>query len=72
MSKQNKIHYTADQVKTWLNSRFPKVDWSQIENSLPPIIWRARWDELSRELGLPYSRKYMQNLDSRNEGPGSV
>jgi hypothetical protein len=72
MRGRNQISYTSEQVSKWLKKRFPKVDWRPVISRLPPIIWRARWDELAEKLGLPYSRKHMQNLDCYGEGPGSI
>ena len=48
------------------------VDWSYLEKVLPDVIWRARWDELAERHGLPYSRRYLQNLDSAGTGPPRV
>jgi hypothetical protein len=48
------------------------VDWSYLFNSAPPIIWRHRWDDYARSLGLPYSRGTMQNRDSAQTGPAKV
>lgn len=67
-----KKHYSKAQVVIWLRHRFPGVDWSEVEGQLPPIIWRSRWDTLADRCGLPYTRKYIQNLDCEGKGPGSV
>lgn len=72
MRGRNQISYTREQVGKWLEIRFPSIDWRPVISKLPPIIWRARWDELADKLGLPYSRKHMQNLDCYGEGPGSI
>lgn len=48
------------------------LDWA---NLLPPpmgIFWRHRWKEYTDRYGLPFTRGYMQNLDSRGEGPSYV
>jgi len=66
------IHYTNEQLIKWLETRWPDVRWDKIAKDLPPIIWRSRWDKLAEKFGLPYSRKYVQNLDCRGEGPASV
>lgn len=44
-------------------------DFSFLENILPDIIWRNNWDKLAEKFGLPYTKKYMANLDSKGEGP---
>ena len=68
---RNQVHYTRQQVKLFLGERFPSVDWDEVVEALPPIIWRARWNKLAERLGLPFTRGYMQNLDSQGEGPAS-
>lgn len=68
---RKEISYQRDQVMRWLYARFPEVDWRILEGLLPPVIWRSRWDQLAKNTGLPYSRKTLQNLDSRGEGPGN-
>jgi hypothetical protein len=69
---KQQVHYTREQLIRWLKSRWPDVGWDKIEKDLPPIIWRSRWDKLAERFGLPYSRKYVQNLDSLGQGPGSI
>jgi len=66
------IFYTKEQVATWLEGRFPKIDWAETISNLPPVIWRKRWDVLAEKTGLPYSRKNIQNLDCQGQGPGSI
>ena len=68
---RKEIAYQREQVVRWLKTRFPEVDWRSTEELLPPVIWRSRWDQMAQRIGLPYSRKTLQNLDSRGEGPGS-
>jgi hypothetical protein len=46
-----------------------KTNFSDLLDRLPPIIWRSRWDKLAEQVGLPYRRSYLQNLDSENLGP---
>lgn len=46
-----------------------KMDFSWLEEVLPEIVWRCRWDKLAARHGLPYRRTYMQNLDSLGDGP---
>jgi hypothetical protein len=72
MQPKLKVCYSRPQLLTWLRNRFPRVDWSPLESELPPIIWRHRWDRLAQNLGLPYSRMYMEQLDSMGEGPNSM
>jgi len=72
MRGRKQVSYTNEQVGKWLKERFPSVDWGPVTSKLPPIIWRARWNELAEKLGLPYSRKHMQNLDCYGKGPGSI
>lgn len=67
-----RVHYTKPQMKSWLEDHFPEIDWTEVIEQLPPIIWRSRWDRYADRLGLPYTRKYIQNLDSRGQGPTSV
>ncbi|GFK93307.1 hypothetical protein NNJEOMEG_01138 [Fundidesulfovibrio magnetotacticus] len=48
------------------------VDWDKL---LPPsvgIFWRHRWKEYVQNYGFPFSRGYIQNLDSQGEGPPHV
>lgn len=47
----------------------PKIDFSSLLETLPPIIWRSRWNKLADQFGLPYRRGYLQNRDSENSGP---
>jgi hypothetical protein len=70
MSKER--FYMKAQVALWLKKRFPAVDWSETINELPPVSWRKRWDQLAEKIGLPYSRKNIQNLDCQGEGPGNI
>ena len=58
-------------VQKFLESRFPDTDWSDVIDSLPPIIWRYRWNTLAEKYGLPYSQGYMENLDCQGCGPSS-
>ena len=44
-------------------------DFSMLSEKLPTIIWRSRWDRIAEQVGLPYRRGYMQNLDSEGAGP---
>jgi hypothetical protein len=69
---QKRVHYTPQQLVTWLKNTFPDVNWDTVEEQLPPVIWRSRWDILAEKLGLPYSRKYIQNLDCMGKGPGNI
>jgi hypothetical protein len=72
MTKGRKqIAYTRDQVRAFLEDRFPDISWEETIKRLPPVIWRARWDKLAASLGLPYSRKHLQNLDWQGLGPSS-
>lgn len=70
MNKQKA--YERHQVETFLQKRFPEIDWTPVIKKLPLIIWRSRWDKLAEQLGLPYTRKYMQNLDWQGAGPGGI
>ena len=67
-----KIVYTRKQLVTWLQSRFPEIDFSEIEKELPALVWRHRWNQLADRHGLPYRKKYIQNLDAAGEGPASM
>ncbi len=69
MSQQ--MHYTRTQVLSFLNERFPAIDWAPVVEDMPPVIWRARWAKLADKHGLPYSRAYVQNLDAAGKGPSS-
>lgn len=66
-----KINYTPKQVKSFLETRFPETDWQPVIEVLPPVVWRSRWDTLSERTGLPFKRRYIQNLDSKGIGPAS-
>jgi len=68
----HKVHYPKKQVIIWLKKNFPDVDWTEVEAYLPPVIWRARWDSLAEKFGLPYTRRYVQNLDCNGKGPGNI
>ncbi|EFI36188.1 hypothetical protein Dthio_PD3644 [Desulfonatronospira thiodismutans ASO3-1] len=70
--QKTKVHYTRYQVDCWLRKTFPDIDWDEVKAELPPIIWRSRWDTLADRCGLPYTRKYIQNLDCEGRGPGSI
>ena len=50
----------------------PSFDFSTLSDVLPPLLWRHRWPEYSKEYGLPFSRGSMQNFDSEKRGPESV
>jgi hypothetical protein len=67
-----KVHYTRNQVSRFLYDRFPEVDWSEVVSSLPPIIWRSRWNSLADRLGLPYTQKSIELMDYKGVGPASV
>lgn len=67
-----RVAYKRDQVVAFLKQRFPEVDWSEVAEALPPVVWRTRWDQLADRLGLPYTRKHMQNLDCQGQGPANV
>jgi len=72
MTKGRKqVAYSRAQVAAFLTARFPEISWNETINRLPPIIWRARWDSLAASLGLPYTRKHLQNLDWQGIGPSS-
>ena len=64
-----RVHYRREEVISWLNRRFPDIDWGMVGSELPLIIWRSRWDQLADRFGLPYTKKYMQTLDCKGEGP---
>jgi hypothetical protein len=40
-----------------------------LEPSLPPVLWRKMWPEYQTNLGVPFARGTMQNLDSSGQGP---
>jgi hypothetical protein len=65
------IRYTKQQVKKFLEKRFPETDWAPVVEELPHIIWRSRWNDLADKHGLPFRKGYMQNLDSDGCGPAS-
>lgn len=46
-----------------------KIDWSVLEEKIPDPVWRCRWNVYAEKYGLPYTRTYMQNLDSEGRGP---
>ena len=66
-----KVNYPKSAVAAFLKERFPETDWEPVITIMPPIIWRHRWEELSQKYGLPYSKRYVQNLDSEGQGPAS-
>ncbi len=70
MQQQKRVHYTRVQVLQWLEENLPDVDWSSLKDVLPPIIWRHRWNSIAERYGLPYSRHYLERLDSEKRGPG--
>ena len=65
------VYYTRQQVLAFLRAKMPHVDWSLIEAELPPIVWRSRWEKLAAQHGLPYTRRYLQNLDCLGCGPSA-
>ena len=69
--RMKKIAYSKSQVKKFIEELFPEVDWSPVISQLPEIIWRARWNELAKEVGLPYSANYIRKLDMQGIGPGA-
>jgi len=46
-----------------------EFDFSILNDILPPIILRSRWNEIAEKSGLPYRRGYLQNLDAIDKGP---
>lgn len=46
-----------------------KIDFASLLDTLPPIIWRSRWNQLADQFGLPFRRSYLQNRDSEHRGP---
>lgn len=50
----------------------PALDWDAILPKDLGLVFRNRWTELSTRYGLPFSRKTMQNLDSKGRGPAAV
>ncbi len=70
-SRSIRVCYTNKQVMAFLADKMPHVDWAVLNDKLPPIIWRSRWEAFGAEFGLPYSRKYLQNLDSQGCGPSA-
>lgn len=74
--QQSKVFYICEgypkqAVKSFLENRFPETNWDDVIAELPPIIWRHRWNKLAEKTGLPYSKSYLQNLDSEGRGPAS-
>lgn len=68
-----RVCYECEGVIEYCKEKFPELNWDRLINGdegerLPPFIWRSRWDELAPRYGLPYSRKYLQNLDSMGIG----
>ena len=49
-----------------------RFDFNSLHSTLPPLIWRSRWDEHRDKCGLPYARGTMENLDSQGRGPAKV
>lgn len=72
MHTKIKVSYSRHQLLVWLRARFPEIDWTPLESQLPPIVWRYRWNQLAEKFGLPYSKMYMEWLDSKGKGPTSV
>lgn len=70
-STYNMVSYPKKALVEWLEAQFPETDWNEVADELPPIIWRSRWNDLAEKHGLPYTRKYVQNLDSWGTGPKS-
>lgn len=67
-----KVAYKKEQVIAFVRERYPQVDWSEVAQQLPPVIFRSRWDRYADLFGLPYTRRYISNLDSMGEGPANV
>lgn len=70
-SRSTRVCYTKKQVLSFLADKMPHVDWAALNENLPPFVWRSRWETLAAQHGLPYSRRYMQNLDSQGCGPSA-
>lgn len=68
MIKSTRMIYKKSDLIAWLSDRFGQ-DFTLLEQELPPMILRAKWDVLAQKVGLPYTRKYMQNLDCEKKGP---
>ena len=66
-----KVHYPRQKLLSWLRDRFPDVDWTPLESELPPIVWRYRWNQIADRCGLPYTKMYMEQLDSQGKGPAA-
>lgn len=67
----NRVFYYREQVIGWLSLRFPEIEWAEVASGLPEVVWRNRWSYFAEIYGLPYSRKYLQNLDSAGRGPAA-
>ena len=65
------VFYERTQIKLFLEDRFPTGKWNRITRKLPPVVWRKNWDKLAKKYGIPYTRGYIQNLDSKDIGPAS-
>ena len=48
------------------------LDFSELKDVLPEIIWRHRWNRLAEKIGLPFKAGTLANLDSENRGPNRV
>ena len=66
------VMYSRDAVLKFLKNHYPNVDWSALEQKLPPVIARAKWDTLSERYGLPYNRRTIGNLDCLGRGPMQI
>ena len=69
--KFKKVGYSREAVIAFCKARHPEIDWSFLEDELPKIVWRNRWNEFADKCGLPNRRGYIENLDSLGKGPAS-
>ena len=42
-----------------------------LQETLPPILWRSRWNEYRLQYGLPFAYGTLANRDSQGRGPRS-
>lgn len=60
--------YRREDFVSWLSERMG-ADFSELLEHLPIHIYRKDYDRLRREIGLPFTKSTLENLDSLGQGP---
>ena len=63
------VGYRKSDFTAWGEGKRPEFPWHEVEPLLPTVILRARYDKIAAQHGLPFSKRYLENLDSQGLGP---